>query len=231
MTTQDVLNVISTVALSLGGGGALVLALSSWLGKVWASRILEAEKNRYAREIESIRNNYTRDIESLKADLARRQFDFQTRFSFYYQQRAESIMKLYGALDMAASRLSDLVNPVQSSDEAAALARFQAAQDAYNAAAEAFFTRKIFFEEAICVSIESVLKSMRTAFSAFRVSQNSGPDGSVSQELWHKAYQVMKDEVPPLLKQLETAFRNSLLVPTPSDAQLAVAPDEAQQVL
>ena len=36
----------------------LLLACSSWLGKVWANRILESEKSKYSKELESLRHQY-----------------------------------------------------------------------------------------------------------------------------------------------------------------------------
>ena len=33
------------ILFSVGSAGAILFALSSWLGKVWASRILERERN------------------------------------------------------------------------------------------------------------------------------------------------------------------------------------------
>lgn len=43
----DAFNAAAAVIISLGGGGAIVLALSSWLGKVWAARILEEDRLKY----------------------------------------------------------------------------------------------------------------------------------------------------------------------------------------
>ena len=37
-----------TVIASLGGGGAIVFGLSGFLGKLWADRALEAQKQQYA---------------------------------------------------------------------------------------------------------------------------------------------------------------------------------------
>jgi len=41
---------------SLGGGGAIVVWLSSWLGKVWAARILEQDRRKYTIGNESPRS-------------------------------------------------------------------------------------------------------------------------------------------------------------------------------
>ena len=43
------------VIVSLGGGGLLVLGMSTWLGKVWANRILESDRLRFNQELERLR--------------------------------------------------------------------------------------------------------------------------------------------------------------------------------
>lgn len=48
-----------------------MILLSSWLGKVWASRILEREKADLTKSIETIKAELTRSIEREKAEMAR----------------------------------------------------------------------------------------------------------------------------------------------------------------
>jgi hypothetical protein len=52
---QEVLAVASTVLLSLGGAGAIILGLSSWLGRVWAEKILQ--NARYEHELRVAQEN------------------------------------------------------------------------------------------------------------------------------------------------------------------------------
>jgi hypothetical protein len=54
---------------SLGGAGVLILGLSTWLGKVWANRLMAKEKAQHAEELESIKSNYTSQLELLKNQL------------------------------------------------------------------------------------------------------------------------------------------------------------------
>lgn len=51
--------------VSLGGGSLIVLALSSWLGKVWASKILASETNRYSQELEKIKKENSNYVNAL----------------------------------------------------------------------------------------------------------------------------------------------------------------------
>jgi len=50
---------IAFILLSSVGGAAIIIAvLSSWLGKVWANRILESDKARYTKELDKIRHQF-----------------------------------------------------------------------------------------------------------------------------------------------------------------------------
>jgi hypothetical protein len=48
MTAKDTFEVAAAVIASLGGGGAVVYAMSGFLGKLWADRALEKQKQDYA---------------------------------------------------------------------------------------------------------------------------------------------------------------------------------------
>lgn len=56
MSSSDIWSIAFSVVASLGGGSAIVLAFSSWLGKTWASRILEAEKSKHMHELEAAKS-------------------------------------------------------------------------------------------------------------------------------------------------------------------------------
>lgn len=53
MTATEVLEVAAVVVVALGGGGAIVASISSWLGKLWAERLLQRERTSNERLLES----------------------------------------------------------------------------------------------------------------------------------------------------------------------------------
>jgi len=57
----DVFETALAVIASVGGGGLIVYRLSGWLGRVWAERLMERE-----------RQQFREDLERLRADLAQR---------------------------------------------------------------------------------------------------------------------------------------------------------------
>jgi hypothetical protein len=87
MNFKDVLSIVVAVLASLGGGGAIVLALSSWLGKVWANRLMEVDKAKYAR-----------DLEALKVDLTRASEDRTRKLQGLMRHYERQIEEFYGPL-------------------------------------------------------------------------------------------------------------------------------------
>jgi len=56
--TENVYEIGFVILSSVGGGALIIGGLSSWLGKVWANRILESEKAKYTRELDTIRHQF-----------------------------------------------------------------------------------------------------------------------------------------------------------------------------
>ena len=63
----DVLKIVFGMIAALGGGGFIVAGLSSWLGKVWANRLMAEEKAKYEKELKRLskqleRKNYVSKV-------------------------------------------------------------------------------------------------------------------------------------------------------------------------
>jgi hypothetical protein len=54
MTLYDVLKIIGSIAVSFGGGAVILVALSGWLGNLWARRILQNEGTLLQGQIEEL---------------------------------------------------------------------------------------------------------------------------------------------------------------------------------
>lgn len=65
---------------SLGGGGAIVLGLSNWLGKVWSDRLAEKLKAENSRDLERVKTELMHEVESYKVKLKKSEFLFQKEF-------------------------------------------------------------------------------------------------------------------------------------------------------
>jgi hypothetical protein len=80
MTFTDLLQLSAAVLASVGGAGAIIFGLSSWLGKVWAERLLSKEKQKYAEDLESFKSRLTLSAESYKVKLKKSEFIFSREF-------------------------------------------------------------------------------------------------------------------------------------------------------
>ena len=86
---SDSLSVGAAVLVSVASSGAIILALSSWLGRVWAERIAERERAKFARDLEQYRSE-------LSELVAHRQ-DFVIRRRAVYTSLATSLRVFLGS--------------------------------------------------------------------------------------------------------------------------------------
>ncbi len=125
MNLSEIFEIALAILASLGGGAVLILAFSSWFGKIWADRILATQKHELGAALEktkreldvvkettlrfqndkiltyrSVIDIISRLLASLDAyDLgALGQKEFETRFHEFNEQR----MRVYGYLAMIA---------------------------------------------------------------------------------------------------------------------------------
>ncbi len=87
MNIEDILKIAGAIITSLGGGALIVAAFSTWLGKVWASRILESDRAKYKAE-----------IEILKSELSKKIHEHNVAISRIDTQRTDAIQDLYNLL-------------------------------------------------------------------------------------------------------------------------------------
>lgn len=64
---KEIFGIAAAIIASIGGAGAIIIAVSSWLGKVWANRILENQKKEHQREIESFKSQLQENINKVNA--------------------------------------------------------------------------------------------------------------------------------------------------------------------
>lgn len=82
----------ASVIVALGGGGAIVAALSNWLGKVWAERIMAIERDKHDRSLAKLRA----DLEKQNADALE---DLKAR-------NAQNLQRLSAILELEKGKLA-----------------------------------------------------------------------------------------------------------------------------
>ncbi|GJL55566.1 MAG: hypothetical protein NPIRA02_26980 [Nitrospirales bacterium] len=114
MPVEDVLFIATTILASLGGGVVIVFALSNWLGKLWAERLMEKERAKHAEDLLKLRDDLqTRQnerIETLKNDL-------HIFKETHLKEHSEKIVIYRDVIDIVATMLSELEGIVLGKQE------------------------------------------------------------------------------------------------------------------
>ena len=69
MSLSSVIEIAAAILASLGGAGLIIVSCASWLGKVWANRILESDRRKYSEELERVRSELEASRRMLQAEL------------------------------------------------------------------------------------------------------------------------------------------------------------------
>ncbi len=77
VSLTDLFKVVVGILALIASSGVIVAALAKWVGGIYANRLVEAVKAKYARELEGLRNKYVGELEGLKSSLATSQRQLQ----------------------------------------------------------------------------------------------------------------------------------------------------------
>lgn len=175
--------------------------------------------HRKQRQLEEHRAALQRELEKSKLqmqnDLQIKFFEYQTRFSVLHQTQAEVIKELYGRLGEANEYIIHMVSPTFDPNDAAHVAR---TREKYDQLAKCFVTNRIYLDEATCRRIDDLLPKLKMAMTKASLGQRPEPGGH-GVELWGEAWKSVRDEVPPILRELETQFRSFLSPQLETDAE------------
>jgi hypothetical protein len=157
----------------------------------------------------------------MQNDLQIKFFEYQTRFSSLHQEQAHVIKELYGLLREANEYIIQMVSPTFNPADTAHIENTNAK---YNKLAECFIKNRIYLDEHTCDRIDDLLHKYAFAMTKASIGQRPEPGGH-GVEWWGEAWKSVRDEVPPVLKELETQFRKFLSPQLETDAQQIVGPD------
>jgi hypothetical protein len=230
VTITEILESTASVIISLGGGGAIVLGLSSYLGRLWADRALETQRQENARlnlELShqlglgmeqfkaQVRASADAEIERLKSALQAAALEHQIRFSKLHEKRAEVIECVYQQLVQAEKDYGHFV--VVEAHEADLQKQQQARLKIEASMCEVSLyieKHRIYLAVEVCASLKTFLQIMwQNAISV-------GVYGAVRQPLPQtvreqnaavmKALEALKTELPSASAALENEFRKIL---------------------
>jgi hypothetical protein len=160
MDLKALVEVAATIIVGLGGAGAIVIACASWLGKVWASRILEADRLKYGRELERFRSELEASHRVLQGELDKTIHIHRVQFETEFRVLSDIWAKL-SVLRSAMGGIRpimDIRDPDEDPD-ARLLRRFKSFDEAFSAFLRAvddespFYPEEIFKEFSVALQI------------------------------------------------------------------------------
>jgi hypothetical protein len=207
MTFADVAKITLTVVASLGGGGAIVFGLSGFLGKIWADRALEKQRQEYA----ALNLQLTHSLRVAE-------LEHQIRFSKLHEKRARVIAALHSRLVQAFREgqrfiTSEGWDTDRTTQQTAYTKVHNMILDLY------WFVEKnrIYLPASVCNLLRTFTDTIGEHILA--VGTFGSPDNlalTVKVETAKKAYAAFQKNIPEIRKILETEFRKMLGVEPPS---------------
>ena len=195
---KDIVEIVGGVIVSLGGGAAIVFAFSNWLGKLWADRLMSAEKAKHDRELESFR-----------AEIKREAFQSEVRFTRLHEKRAEVIAdiftKLVALVDAADQHL---IGPRVDRE------KHEAYRDRETEFTNTFDRNQIYFASELCEALSTFASKLRRSSNEKLNWQDFQPEIQPEKDEWsdmlQARFKLVTEEVPLLKKQLTEEFRTLL---------------------
>jgi hypothetical protein len=196
----------------IAGAIGTVFGLSRWLGKVWAGRILEGEKQEYRKELEQIKAQYAQELTLLRAEIERRVFvtrvQFETEF-VAYKQVFEALAQVRLAIEATRPMLS--VSPMGETEEdrkRKLAERLRELMDAYNKLVNAIENQRPFYPSQLYSHLMECLKAANLETMDIQTAGNETftfkwyEEGAKRREEFMAAYTSVSDAIRSRIETL-----------------------------
>jgi len=216
------------VLKQLGLFGIGVTAIG-WLIRTIIVHWLDRDVAKYRSDLHSARDV---EMERLRNDLRIRSIEHEIRFRSIHERQAEVLAETYSCLYKLNKAVASYIAILEHQGDPSKEEKLKVVSQMHDKFQSYFNPRKIFFPKTLGDRVMSVANKFAEIANIFTRGQQREQRGSYSPpdepDHWQKAYDRMKDEVPPLLEQLEQGFQRLLGVTElcPNDSEQR--PEEAQ---
>lgn len=207
---------------------AAVALFSKNIIAYFLSATIEIKKQELAQELELYKQNIQQENSEFQHDLNERlqehrgrleiiNQEFNIRFSRLHQERADVIKEVYKLLVKLQSAMftyTRTMHPVFEDGEKEAKQRLDNVNDTLSEFTNYYSLNKIFLPQPLCGKIDIVVKEYYNKGWDFAWTQRSFKEQAISLEEYKeevaKAKRIsneIKDEMPPLIEELEAEFR------------------------
>lgn len=95
---MDIFALFGKIVASVGGAGLIIIGLSSWIGKIWADKLMETQRKQNEKEIEKFKSELHKELELLKAKNEKMNYITKTQFDAefkMYQELSEACIESF----------------------------------------------------------------------------------------------------------------------------------------
>lgn len=180
--------------------------LVGWLVRALIRHFLSQDLVGYKADL---KHAHESEIVRLKSDLRVAAFQRETTFASLHQMRLGAIADLYKHLVRAQLAMGNAVKPLTFGGEPSLDERKDEALKSFNSLNKYFTENRLYFPESACENIKTFLTGLRDAWFDFTYDPTRQVDDRNLPDIdkWHSAWTKVKDETPPLLKEVENVFR------------------------
>lgn len=160
---ENVFELVAAILVSVSSGGAIVLGLSGWLGKVWADRLIEREKANLAKLVQS-------EFEQLRGTTERSLFVHRTQFEVEFKAYQELWAEIYEAV-VAALSLRPMIDfqAGEKSEAEVKQERLSRYAEHHGAAILSWRRHRPFITKEIDALVDAVMRAARNESNQYRI--------------------------------------------------------------
>lgn len=123
-------------------------------------------------------------------------------------QRAVVIKEVYRKIVKTYRTFSSLLCPFQPAGDPTEEEKRRIAMDEGNDLIKYFSENRIYFEEELAKDLDNLMEQFRKALRQFDYAQDVSKTGRRDAKEWNKAWEQIRNEVPPIKEKIEKKFRN-----------------------
>ncbi|MGN1153765.1 MAG: hypothetical protein ACI4S3_07025 [Candidatus Gastranaerophilaceae bacterium] len=207
---MDIFSLFGKMVFSVGGAGVIILGLSSWIGKIWADKLMQSLKKQNQKEIEEYKLKLAEQLEILKAKNDKLNYISKTQF--------DAEFKMYQELSKAIYILINTIKKFDQSQTIANVAYIKIAQSLSEETKKAFqifeqllFQYAPFIQEKIFLICEHFRIVVFTKFISFHMEELFNEDNIMPRILKiSKNFDSETREIFLLHKEIIEALRKYL---------------------
>lgn len=212
---DNILKIAGAIIGAVGSASIIIIGLSSWLGKVWATRIYESERKKHEQELKEFQNKLDTELAKFNSELDRLSHQNKLRFTMLHEQRMTIIKELYTKLvdlqDYLNIFVVDIKNGGIETNKKEALINYEFLSRCipdfmnYTNSNRIFFSKEIIFNIREIEAIIMLIMNMNKNIIEKQDWENSDIDK------WYEVMDMMtKDEIPKFREKLEEEFKELL---------------------